>query len=247
MCTAVLWSGASASRGGDRGFEIKNVASQEHLPPQYRFDIPPKATVTVAPVFPHDLRGKGAGSATVNFVVGASGKVVDTNVVDATPPACGLALAAALDRFEFKPALKGGGPTATMLSYQQVFDDGMASDEERAAAALESQHPERIRKANQLDASLRVLTSTPPVFPTALRGNLSHGEAMVEFLVNEAGHVCLPRIVKASAPAFGYAAAQAVSLWTFSRPESGQKPAVVRVRVPFVFDLADSPAPTRKP
>ena len=63
-----------------------------------------------------------------------------------------------------------------------------------------------------------------------------HGEAQVEFLVDEQGHAHLPRIAGASDPAFGYAAVQAVSQWLFEPPKAGGKAAVVRVVEPFEFD-----------
>lgn len=47
--------------------------------------------------------------------------------------------------------------------------------------------------------------------------------------------VVLPRMVSASAPAFGYAAVQTVATWRFEPPTSGGKPVMARARVPFTF------------
>jgi hypothetical protein len=57
-------------------------------------------------------------------------------------------------------------------------------------------------------------------------------------------HARRPRIVSASADAFGYAAAQAAATWYFEPPLAGGKPAIVRVRVPVQFSKSPAPAPT---
>ena len=105
---------------------------------------------------------------------------------------------------------------------------------ERAALALERKHPERILKGRDLDHRLKPVITHSPCFP---RGDLKvdEGDAVVEFLVDEEGRVCVPRVVSASDPAFGYAAVQAVSTWRFEPPVSKGKPGVARVSVPFEF------------
>ena len=75
-----------------------------------------------------------------------------------------------------------------------------------------------------------------PAFPVALRGSVDRGAAKVEVLVDEEGYARLPRVVEASDPAFGYAAVQAVSHWTFSPPKAGGKPVVARLQLPFAFE-----------
>jgi TonB family protein len=61
------------------------------------------------------------------------------------------------------------------------------------------------------------------------------GEAEVEFVIDRHGRVRLPRVVRATEEAFGWAAATAVSQWVFEAPTKGGEPAEVVVRVPVGF------------
>jgi outer membrane biosynthesis protein TonB len=55
--------------------------------------------------------------------------------------------------------------------------------------------------------------------------------------------VRLPRIISATDPAFGFAAAQAVFGWQFKPPTKGGQPVVTKVRIPFGFeDKPSAPA-----
>ena len=67
---------------------------------------------------------------------------------------------------------------------------------------------------------------------------------MIEVLIDKDGRARLPRIVKASEPALGYAAAQAANDWRFNPPKANGKAVVARVRVPFVFSRSE---PEREP
>jgi TonB family protein len=69
----------------------------------------------------------------------------------------------------------------------------------------------------------------------------------VEILIDGDGVVCLPRIVSASDPAFGAAAAQAVFGWQFKPPTKAGQPVLTRVRIPFEFeDKPNAPAEKAK-
>jgi hypothetical protein len=50
----------------------------------------------------------------------------------------------------------------------------------------------------------------------------------------------LPRIVSASAPEFGWAAATSVSQWLFKAPRRKGKPVDVKVAMPVSFDVPQS-------
>ena len=63
-----------------------------------------------------------------------------------------------------------------------------------------------------------------PAFPSALRAQAGSGKAVIEFLIDEQGRVRLSRIVSASDPAFGDAAAQALTAWQFAAPTVGGQP-----------------------
>jgi TonB family protein len=215
--------------------------AQERLPEALRYDVAPKPLGMVRPVYPYPLlRDDRKGKATVVFIVGRTGDVEQLEVVAATEPEFGRALAAAVETFKFDPALKDGHPTQASLKVEQEYDafayGSFVTDQEESLLRDEKRKPASIVGADKLDAPLKPLSRRPPVFPLALRGEVDQGEAQVEFLVDEEGHARLPRIAGASDPAFGYAAVQAVSQWLFEPPKAGGKTVVVRVVVPFEFD-----------
>lgn len=226
--------------GGNDGMLVKKRGDVSKLPPELRFDVEPKTRVFVAPRYPKELlAAKTEGSATVGLLIGEEGKVIGTRVIQADRPEFGLALQAAADRFEYYPALKDGRPTKALLAFTQKFETDntmIASEEERRVLRLETKHPEQVLSAAALDRPLHPLMRTPPVYPKSnTLAHVDRGQAEVEFLVDTAGDARLPRVISASDPAFGYAAAHAVSEWKFDPPMSHGKPAVVRVRIEFEF------------
>lgn len=91
----------------------------------------------------------------------------------------------------------------------------------------------------ELDTPLQVKEQRALVFPTRVSDNVAAGEAEVEFFVDETGRPQLPRIVSASAPAFGYAACQAIEGWRFGPPLHDGSATVVRVRRTVAFRRTD--------
>jgi TonB family protein len=227
----------------DSGREQMTVTSpdrraQEKMPEEIRYDMAPKLRGAVLPVYPYALMREGiTGKAKVFFQLDLEGRVVGVKIAEATHPEFGLALAAAVERYKFYPALKQGKPTPTMLKAEQEFSPSiLMAVEDRELLRREKKKPGSIVGAAKLDSPLQWLLSEPPVFPLALRGSGERGEAQIELLIDEAGHARLPRVVEASNPAFGYAAVQAVSQWLFSPPKADGKSVVTRVIVPFVFE-----------
>ena len=217
--------------------ESPSRRDQEQMPEEIRYDVAPKLRGMVPPVYPYALLRAGTkGKATVLYQVDTKGRVVGLKIAEATHPEFGLALGAAVEIYRFDPALKDGKPTSTVIKSEQDFDPSdLLSPEDRILLRYEEKKPASIVGADKLDKPLRPLLPQSPVFPVALRGKVDRGEAQIEVLVDDDGHARLPRIVKASDPAFGYAAVQALSQWLFEPPKSGGKPAVVRVIVPFKF------------
>jgi TonB family protein len=216
---------------------------QAKMPEEIRYDVAPKPRGFAKPVFPYPLLLEGkTGNAVVLFQISAEGKVTSLKVAEASQPEFGLALVAAAETYEFDPALKGGHPVATVARTEQAFttnqSDHLVVSEDLALLRREKKKPETIMGADRLDAPLKPLSRKAPQFPVTLARNVDHGEAVIEWLVDETGHARLPRIISASEPAFGYAAVQAVAQWLFETPKSGGKPAVARARVPFEFRIA---------
>ncbi|MBS0632162.1 MAG: TonB family protein [Verrucomicrobia bacterium] len=231
--------------GGDTGFSVKADKKTGITPPG--------PIARMVPVYPYALlRDKVKGKAKVVMVVGENGKVVSSRVVEASRPEFGLALQAATEVFEFSPALKDGRPVPVELTHEQDFSlsymDEVVTEADQDMVKREGKQPGTILMAKQLGAPLHPIVRRAPRFPTSVDEKITAGEALVEIIIDEEGHVRLPRIVSASQEAFGYAAAQAVAAWRFDPPKAllGRTVAV-RVRVPFVFKQTTSvPADTKK-
>ncbi len=236
--------------GGDSGIEVEHKGNSASLPPEFRYDVPPKPRGTVRPIYPYALLRDGIdGKARVHFLIDTDGHIIFSAVDAADRPEFGAALQAAIECFEFEPALRGGRPTRTVYAFEQPYSaydhDGVITREDRNLLALERKHPERIVSAAKLDARLHPISRRPPRFPLALAGKIAAGDAVVEFLVDEDGRARLPRVVSASDPAFGWAAVQAVAVWRFDPPKSAGKSVVTRIRVPFSFTGPAAPPPAK--
>jgi TonB family protein len=219
---------------------------QSKLPEGFRYDVPPRASGKVVPVYPCSLLRKGkAGSAVVICAIDQNGIVGETRVNEATFPELGEALAAALEAQTFTPAKRGGQATVSLIAVEYKFSaDDAAVRDDRALLERETKQPDTIAKANKLDAQPKPTATCQPAFPVALRGKNDSGEATVSFLIDEQGHVRVPRVVSATETEFGNAAVQAVLAWQFVPPKAGGQPAVVRVNLPFKFI---GPAKTEEP
>jgi TonB family protein len=221
---------------------------QSKLPENFRYDVPPRAAAKVVPVYPYSLLRKGkTGSAVVICAIDQNGVVGETRINEATFPELGEALAAALEAQTFTPAKRGGQGTVSLIAVECKFStDDAAVRDDRALLEREMKQPDSIAKANKLDAQPKPTATRQAAFPTTLRGKAESGEAVIEFLIDEQGHVRLPRIVSSTDPAFGDAAAQALTGWQFVAPKAGGQPAVVKVRIPMKFaaqaDAAAAPA-----
>jgi TonB family protein len=236
--------------GRDRGViqmpeQSKKMAA--NLPEELRYDVPPKPKGVLYPIYPFEqLMAKSGGKAEVAFVVGTNGRVTDVKVTKADQPEFGEALSAAITAFEFVPALKDGKPTHALFRMEHEFDargwNGRPSSDDLDMLTLLRKHPERIVDAKALDVPIKPTSRRAPIFPSTVPAN--SGEALIEVLIDKEGHARLPKILNASAPAFGYAAAQAAGEWRFEVPKVAGKAVIVRVRVPFTFTRT---SPGKKP
>jgi len=231
--------------GGRTGMYVENEGDQSDLPPEYRYDVAPKLRARVTPVYPYPLLRDGAkGEATVGLIINEKGRVSYATVKKASRPEFGGATLAMLEAWEFEPALKDGRPTRSVFSFKQEFsphDTEVVPDRETNMASLERKHPDRIVSAGNLDRHPVPTTTREPVFPVSLPNAVVTGRAVVEILIDKEGRVCLPRVVSASDPAFGWAAVQAVTFWSFEPPTMKGQPVITRVRIPFNFELTANP------
>jgi TonB family protein len=240
----IVFSMDDTDHGGDAAFEVKGRGDPAKLPPELRYDTPPKIRGVLVPVYPYALRRDAVrGTAKVAIAINTRGRVEAAKIMETDRPEFGRALVAALEGFVFDPALKDGKPVPHLINFEQRFSSSELPDESGDdLLRLEKKHPERIVAASALDTPLKPVSQRVPVFPVSVGAGVEMGEAVIEFLVDEDGHAKLPRIVSATDEAFAYAAMQAAAAWWFEPPMAGGKPVVVRMRLPFKFG-AQSPAP----
>lgn len=224
--------------------KAKNHAS---LPVELRWDEAPVPKSSAFPVYPFAALQAGMkGTTRLTFVVGPEGNVVKATLVQATTPEMGLATLAMIDVWHFTPAKKKDGtPTFALLSLEYDFNpsgfgDVPVTHAARGILRLLEKHPEKIVSAGQLDLLPKPISRRPPVYPITLNKVGQTGKALIEFFIDEEGDAQLPRIVSSTAPAFGYAAAQAVATWRFEPAKKGGKAVVTRVQIPIEFNQAPS-------
>lgn len=230
---------------GRNAYVVERMRDQSKLPPELRYDTPVKLRGVCVPVYPYGLRrDEVTGEAKVAMLIDRLGRVVEVKVVSADRPEFGAALAAAVEGFQFDPALRDGQPVSHLLTFQQRFSFAdLRDDPGDRLLRLEKNHPEKILSAKSLDTPLKPVSRRSPIFPVTVPVTTTKGSALVDCLVDEEGRVRLPRVVSATAEGFGYAAVQAAGAWWFEPPRVGGKPVVVRVQIPFDFVI---PGPNAK-
>ena len=108
--------------GGGDGLNVRIGGDKSSLPEELRVDVEPKIRSIVTPVYPYELlRADVAGSSQVGYIVDEQGHVATSRVVKSDRPEFGLALQAAVERFEYEPAVKNGRPNRALMGFEQDF------------------------------------------------------------------------------------------------------------------------------
>jgi len=192
----------------------------------------------IEPVYPRELLLAGeTGEAVIEFTLTANGLARDIVPISAAKPEFSRALIAAAERWSFTPSLSNGRAVEPRLRAKHRFAPPEAGDHAnpiaRLLAALKSETG--IPSTQGLDRALNPRWQFAPPYPRALRESAPHCEAVIEIIVDRDGRVRLPKIVSATHPEYGMAAATATTQWVFFPPTRNGQPADVRVRVPFVL------------
>jgi TonB family protein len=203
--------------------------------------VEPEPVIVFDPVCPFDALLKGdAGSATVDFAVSNSGAVHDVRLREASQPEFGMALVAAVEASRFNPAIENNQVVAVTLAKRAEFKsvpvDATDATDPVTRLVIAARRGE-IGSAKGLDAKLAPIYRVAPIYPAALKATGGpKGKADIEFVIDRDGRVRLPRIVSATLPEFGWAAAAAVAQWVFVAPCRAGEFVDVKVRMPFEFD-----------
>ncbi len=217
------------------GFPKKSPADYAK---EFQFTAPPEGLYNAPPVYPQDLWLAGTtGKAEVAYVVDATGRVVNTQITEASDPKFGQALAAAVERWKFKPATHKDKSTATIGRVTCKFDNYLPPDAPELRLKKLLNEGTKLTPANKLDAPLNPTHQEGPRYPLALREKPEAGQAVVEFIIDQDGWVRLPKIISATREEFGWAAAAAVRAWQFDPPRKDGKPVDTKIRVPLDFAI----------
>ncbi len=249
MQVPILFQLDDTRGGGSDGLIAAGKPDFSKLPEQFRYDTAPRLKGLVRPVYPYELlRDRKEGQAVVAYVVNAKGRVVRTEVKEASHPEFGRALLAAVEQFVYEPAIKAGRPGMALLAFKQDFrlDESyqLVSGEDLALLNREKKKPQSIVGLGELDQPLAPISRRQPQYPLTSSDVNGAVEVLVEFVVDEDGRARLPRVVKATHESFGHAAASGVASWRFAPPTRGGRAVAVRAQVPFSFALAP-PAPAK--
>lgn len=215
--------------------------NHDKLPLDYRWDSGAVPVSSTYPVYPAEgLQAKKKGRAVVHYVVNTEGRPQSVVVKEASSPEFGGAALASIDVWRFQPATRAGQPCLALIQTEFQFDpdgnDSVPVSDGMSKIINELSRPTpRIFAPDELDSLPKALSSRPPIYPSSLLESGPPGEAMIEFYLDKNGDAQLPRVVSASAPEFGYAAAQAISAWRYERPMKDGKPVIARLQVPIVF------------
>jgi TonB family protein len=225
------------------GIEVWKLPSTppKGLPAEFQYDEPPKPILTLAPVYPYELlRSNTSGNATVRFAIDPTGRTHVIKLEKASLPQFGAAASAMIAQWRFNPATKDGHPCWALIVKEQEFDkygrDFPPNDSaERLLRALKKNPCPILTNAHELDEEVRGRFQPSPIIPDSVRKANVKATALIAFIIDHAGHAQLPRIVSASDPDFGWAAATAVGRWQYSQPVKNGKPVDVSVELPLVF------------
>lgn len=89
--------------------------------------------------------------------------------------------------------------------------------------------------ATVLDNPPRTRSQLAPVYPYEARVNARNGEVTVEFVVDEAGRVLDPHVLRSSNPLFEAPTLRAVAKWRFEPGRKGGRVVRFRMAVPVEF------------
>lgn len=197
----------------------------------------PEPFVLSEPVYPFEKLIAGEeGYAEAAFRVKASGAIDEVEVTESSAPEFGQALRAAMDQWAFRPAQDAGQFVAVRLVARWEFRRPTSGEVARLAGLLAADSAGVSGPAG-LDEKLAPVWRGFPTYPTTSLGSGEAGEAEIEFVIDRRGRARVPRVVSATKPEFGWAAATAVQQWVFAPPKRGGAAVDVRVRVPIDFTV----------
>jgi TonB family protein len=198
----------------------------------------PRPTTRLHVVYPFEMmRRKIEGDVMVEFIVDATGNVVQPRVVKSTREEFEAYALAAVEAMKFKPGIKNGHPVATRMMQPVSFriTNRPGSSITRSSPPASDRSPPsdlHVYPEDQVDAKPRALDALHPEqmstqFP---RG----GSAVLHAVVDGDGHVREAAVATASDPNFGRACRDALLSAVYLPGRKGGRP--VRVQITVVVE-----------
>jgi TonB family protein len=202
--------------GGVEPWSIPGRPSRD-LPERFQYDVAPKPILTSAPVYPYDLLvSRLKGTAKVTFAIDPQGFPHIVKLVSASSPEFGAATSAMIEAWRFEPATKEGKPCWALLGREENFGGWSGGDfptnesADRLLRLLKKDPAKIVTNYHSLDSPIKGRFTPSPVIPESVQTANVQAEAMIDFIVDHAGHAQLPQIISSTNPDFGWAAATAV-------------------------------------
>jgi hypothetical protein len=196
-------------------------------------------------VYPYDLAMAGTDATVeVSYRVDPAGGATQIKVIKASHADAAAAFLASLDEMVFETEKANGQPVLSGPQTLSVSLQKMQLPTDLPFIAVIKNPAAVITPAREVDGGLKPAGRlAPAVFPSSLRGTSTKtGKATLEFYIDPAGIVRLPKVLSASEPAFGWSAAAAVLTWRFAPPQKGGQPAIVKVTgLPIEFAAPAEP------
>lgn len=194
----------------------------------------------VDPEFPGLAQDQGilVGLASIAVAWNDDGSPSDVVVLRANDPSFGKAARDAAWQWRRDAA----GKEAKVAVYELKFTmSGVVVSRSYSAASraaereAENPAPLHVPTNTDLDSPLKAIAQPMPAFPAAAKGRWDEGRVVVEFYVDESGHVRAPTVREATAPEFAAEALNALQQWQYETPRKNGQPAVMSERWAFSF------------
>jgi TonB family protein len=182
-------------------------------------------TLQIRPEFPPALRLThiAEGYALVAWTVLPDGRLDDAVVLEASHAAFGQYALAAI------PTQQPADPSGQLPRYEVLrisFKRTGVINSYTSAQAMalsigdgtEQTRPPKLVHSNDLRPGLKQISGAPPRYTEALRLQGTGATATVQYVIDEAGRVRVPRVVSASSIDFARTALAAIRQWRFAPP-----------------------------
>ena len=210
--------------------------------------VPPSVTEKVLPTYPVSLLNMPVKSGIVKVAlsIDTQGNVADILVIRYTRSEFATTTVSALKKWRFTPAMRDGIPvesqTELTFTYENTgivvisdfativdtFLHGNFQDDDRF-----TYRPCSLKEIDRIPVPL---TATAPIYTPEMVKQGIHGQAQIEFFIDETGTVRMPNVARADQDILAALAINAVRQWKFEPPTNHGKPVLVKAQQVFTFN-----------